>query len=170
MPSSSPSTPSTPSLTVGHRLDRSLPLQNAEGRPLHTGDLLQGRPLVLYFLRGASCVVCLRHARAIVRHSVLPDGSRPDLAFVVPGGPAQSARVSRALGAASTAAVAVRVLSTAGAAAHAEVGLDRSWTLQASGTFLIDPDGVVRYARSSTLPTGGYDGAELAAALRAIPA
>lgn len=167
MPSSSSS---THPLAVGHGLDPSLPLQDLDGRPLKSGDLLSGRALVLYFLRAASCAVCLRHARGIVRDSVLPDGSRPDLAFVVPGGPAQAARAHRALGTAATATGSLRVLSSSGAAAYARAGLERSWMLQSSGTYLIDREGTVRYARSATLPTGGYDAEELALALRSVEA
>lgn len=62
----------------------------------------------------------------------------------------------------------MRVLSSSEGAAHADAGLGRSWMLQASGTYLIDRDGMVRYARTATLPTGGYDARELQAALGSL--
>ncbi|MDG6105108.1 redoxin domain-containing protein [Dactylosporangium aurantiacum] len=133
---------------------------DATGAEVTVAQLRGGaRGVVLYFMRAASCPVCLRHARALAALRLADRDVTP--VVVVPGGAAEAARVRRAAG-------DVRVVSSTGAGAHHAVGLTRTLLLQHSGTLLVDAAGDVRYRLGATLPTGSFDAAALNAAVAAL--
>src|SRR4051794_8835674 len=112
--------------------------------------------LVLYFIRAANCMVCLRHVKHLAGLGLAARGVAA--AVVVPGGPAEVERVRRVAG-------GLAVVSSDGVAAHRVAGLDRTLLLQHSGTLLFDASGQERYRLAATLPTGSFDAAALAAAI-----
>ena len=63
----------------------------------------------------------------------------------------------------SAPAASVRVVASGDA--HALIGLPKHLLLQHSGTFVVGADKAIQYSRTAAVPTGGYDEAELLAAL-----
>ncbi|GAA3218943.1 redoxin domain-containing protein [Dactylosporangium siamense] len=130
---------------------------DATGAVVTTEDLRGGaRGVALFFMRAASCAICVRHARALAALRLTDRDVAP--VVVVPGGAAEAARVRRAAG-------DVRVVSSTGAEAHHAVGLTRTMLLQHSGTLLVDAAGEVRYRLATALPMGAFDAAALTAAV-----
>ncbi|MET7420165.1 redoxin domain-containing protein [Dactylosporangium sp. NPDC005555] len=130
------------------------------GAQVTVADLRGGtRGVALYFIRAASCAICVRHVKDLA--GLRLDDRDVTPVVVVPGGEAQAARVRRVAG-------PVRVVSSAGAEAHHTVGLPRAMLVQQSGTLLVDAKGDVRYRLAATLPTGGFDAAALTAAVAAL--
>ncbi|MEV4141140.1 redoxin family protein [Dactylosporangium sp. NPDC049742] len=117
------------------------------------------RGVAVYFVRAASCAVCLRHVKELAGLRLADRGVTP--VVVVPGEDAQAARVRRVAG-------PVRVVASPGAEAHHAAGLPRSMLLQHSGTLLVDAAGEVRYRLATTLPMGSFDAAALTAAVDAL--
>lgn len=117
-----------------------------------------GHPAVAFFMRAASCAVCLGHAKKLVAMRA-ELGADIRAVVVTPGGAKEATRVSRVLG---NGAVSV---ASAPEAAHAGVGLTKGLMLQHSGTVLADGSGVIRYERLATLPTGAFDADELRGAV-----
>jgi hypothetical protein len=115
-----------------------------------------GKGLVLYFIRAANCMVCLRHVKNLAGLGLAARGVTG--AVVVPGGPAEVERVRRVAG-------GLTVVSSQGVAAHRAAGLDRTLIMQHSGTLLFDAAGQERYRLAATLPTGSFDAAALGAAI-----
>lgn len=133
---------------------------DATGRQVTVAELRSGtRGVVLYFIRAASCAICLRHVRALAGLR-LTDRDVTTV-VVVPGGAAETARVRRVAG-------AVPVVSSTGAEAHHAAGLTRTLLVQHSGTMLVDAAGEVRYRLAATLPTGSFDAAALTTAVDAL--
>ncbi|MEV4516271.1 redoxin domain-containing protein [Dactylosporangium sp. NPDC049525] len=133
---------------------------DATGAEVTVADLRGGaRGIVLFFMRAASCIICVRHVRALAALRLTDRDVTP--VVVVPGGAAQAARIRRVAG-------AVRVVSSTGAEAHHAVGLARTVLLQHSGTLLVDAAGEVRYRLGAALPTGSFDAAALTAAVDAM--
>jgi peroxiredoxin len=142
--------------------DRSLPAQlgftDAAGSAVSVPELRGGaRAVVLFFMRTATCLVCLRHVRSLAGLGLGERGVAG--VVVVPGSAADASRVRRAAGS------GLSVVSSSGAEAHHAIGLTRTLLMQHSGTLLVDAEGTVRYRRSAALPTGGFDGPALQAAI-----
>lgn len=112
--------------------------------------------LVVYYMRAASCAICVRHVKAIADLDLAARGVAA--VVVVPGGPAQAERVRRVAG-------AIPVVSSDGAEAHRAAGLDRTLIIQHSGTLLFDASGRERYRLTATMPFGSFDPAALTSAL-----
>jgi len=139
-----------------------LPVADEDGRGADLDRIRAGRPAVLFFMRAHNCMVCLRHVRAL---SELQDefGERKLVTVVVvPGSDGEASRVRRR-------ADRLRVVSSGGDAAHKAAGLERHLLMQHSGTFLVDADGILRYARTGALPTASFHRAELLAAVSRLP-
>jgi len=138
-----------------------LTFTDAEGRPVTLAELRGGhRAAALFFMRAGNCLACLRHARNLASLPLAEDGVRA--VVVVPGTPADAARVRRTVG------ERVATVSSTGAEAHLAVGLNRTLLLQHSGTLLVDSTGAVRYRLAATLPTGSFDGPALIDAVRRL--
>jgi len=145
-----------------------LPLTDRHGRPVALSALLASGPAVLYFLRAPSCPACLGHARRLV--AARREGRvQTQVLLVTPGGAADAADVERRIGARTGQALpeAVRVLASGDA--HQAAGLGKTLLLQHSGTFVVDPQRTIRYARTAALPTGSFDEGDLLAALAGLP-
>jgi peroxiredoxin len=143
-------------------MDQKLPVQlgltDATGSPVSVADLRgEGRAVVLFLMRAATCAICVRHVRTLAGLGLAERGVAG--VVVVPGTAADAARVRRTAGSGLT------VVSSSGAQAHAAVGLTRTLLLQHSGTLLVDTAGTVRYRLGATLPTGSFDGPALQAAI-----
>jgi hypothetical protein len=121
--------------------------------PALRGD---AKGLVLFFMRAGNCAICLRHVRALTGLDLARRGVAA--AVVVPGGAPDAERVRRVAG-------SLPVVSSAGAAAHRSVGLNRTLLMRHSGTVLIDARGEERYRLTATLPTGSFDAAALTTAI-----
>jgi peroxiredoxin len=142
--------------------DGKLPVQlgliDAGGRPVSVPELRgDARAAVLFFMRAATCAICVRHVRSLAGLGLAGRGVAA--VVVVPGTAADAARVRR------TAGSEVTVVSSSGAGAHHAVGLTRTLLVQHSGTLLVDASGTVRYRLAATLPTGSFDGPALLAAI-----
>lgn len=114
--------------------------------------LTAGRRALVYFMRTASCPVCNAHVQTIERQGF------DDVATIVvtPGGVDEVATVARR--------TSLTVVGS-GDSGHAQVGLGRFLGLQHSGTVVLDTDGTILLARSSTLPTGSFELGEVEALL-----
>ena len=122
-------------------------------------QLAGGRPAVLFFMRAHTCVVCVRHARALSAMAGELAAKQVVPVVVVPGSARQAEHVRRRVG--ST----VQVVSSDSASAHRDADLGRTLLMQHSGTFLLDGSGTVTYAKQAAMPTGSFDRAELTAAV-----
>ncbi|MCP2329666.1 peroxiredoxin [Hamadaea flava] len=121
-----------------------------------------GRSAVLFFMRAHNCLVCLHHVRALAELSGMLGDRGVVPVIVVPGTTADATRVHRRAG-------GLRVVSSGGDAAHRAVDLEKHLLMQHSGTFLIDSEGILRYARSGALPTASFHRGELVAAVSQLP-
>ena len=123
-----------------------------------------GRASILYLMRAASCSICRKHVRALVR---LFDQIRDlgvDVVIIQPG----SDGASRTL--ADTLSTPFTIASGRDSGAYAAIG-SPAWSLAVSprcGTLLVDGRGVVRYARVASLPFGAFSESELLDALRLL--
>ncbi|WP_433212647.1 hypothetical protein ACQP00_00410 [Dactylosporangium sp. CS-047395] len=115
-----------------------------------------GKGLVLYFIRAANCPVCLRHVKSLDNLGLTARGVAG--AVVVPGGPAEAAKVRRIAG-------GLAVVSSDGVAAHRAAGLNRTLVMQHSGTLLFDATGRETYRLTTTMPMGSFDAGALEAAI-----
>jgi peroxiredoxin len=147
-------------VTVGtdQKLPTDLEFTDAGGASVNVADLRGGdRAAVLFFMRAATCAICVRHVRNLAGLGL--DARGVAVVVVVPGTMADAARVRRAAGS------GIHVVSSAGAEAHQAIGLTRTLLLQHSGTLLVDAGNTIRYRLDATLPTGSYDGPALLAAI-----
>jgi len=143
-----------------------LTLTDHRGHRLSTSELLGGAPTVLYFMRAASCPVCVGHARSLVAAHLAGRVPEP-IVLVVPGG-ADEAGVVHAKVIARVAALPDTVRIVASGDAHETTGLQRTLTLQHSGTVVVDARHRIRYSRTAVMPTGSYSERDLTAALSAL--
>lgn len=137
---------------------------DTDGRPFPLGGE-RAAPLVLYFMRTASCHICNRHARDLAAQRDTLGEQGVDLAIVL------TEAVDEARAWQQQRGIAVPALTSAsGTTIHAQLGLDRKVmsTMQQSGTVLVDRAGTVRYSRRATSPTGAYDRTELTQAIAAL--
>jgi peroxiredoxin len=135
------------------------PLTDAEGRSVRLTDFRGRSAVLVYFLRTTTCPVCNRHVRDLAERAEALTAAGVEVLVAVPEDREAAAKWRAKRG------IPFRVL--AGDAAYSAAGLGRGMlgTMQQSGTLLIDVDGVVRYARGAAMPTGGYDGKDVADAV-----
>ena len=132
-----------------------LNLQTLDGQPFDQTRTL-GTPTVVYFMRSATCGICLGHVQRIAKK--LQSAKEPPQVFVVvPEGLEEARQVAQK--------VPFPVL--AGTGAHEAVGLGRRvfGAVQGSGTLLVDREGRVAFFKHGTLQTQAYDEAGLFSAL-----
>ncbi len=132
-----------------------LGLRTQDGQPFAQESIL-GTPSVFYFMRAATCGICLGHVQRIAKKLENAEKT-PQVFVVVPEGLEEARGVAQR--------VAFPVLS--GGEAHSAVGLGRRvfGTVQASGTLLLDRAGRVAFFKHATLQTQAYDEAGLFGAL-----
>ena len=133
-------------LQVGEALPP-LGLQTGDGTPFDQTSIL-GTPTIFYFMRSATCGICLGHIQRIAKKLA---GNEKDVQVfvVVPGGSEEAQQVTQQ--------VPFPVLS--GTEAHEAVGLGRRLlgAVQGSGTLLLDPAGRAAFFKHGTLQTQAYD-------------
>ena len=142
------------------------PLQPGDALPplsLHTQDgqpfdqeSISGTPTVFYFMRSATCGICLGHVQRLAKKLERAE-QNAHVFVIVPEGLAEAEQVAQR--------VAFPVL--AGTGAHEAVGLGRRvfGAVQGSGTLLVDREGRVAHFKHGTLQTQAYDEAGLFRAL-----
>lgn len=140
------------------------PLTDSEGAALRLTDYRGHGAVLVYFLRTTSCPVCNHHVRDLTERSATWAAAGVEVLLAVPEDRATAAKWRTRRG------IPFRVLT---GNAHEAAGLGRGMlgAIQQSGTLLLDAAGTVRYARGATIPTAGYDGKDVAAAvgrLRAV--
>lgn len=141
-----------------------LDLVDATGAAVPLSDYLHRSHVLLYFMRATTCPICVRHVRDLARHIDEYAALGAQILVVVPEGlPTARAWAARQQ-------LPFPVVTGAHGSAHEAVGLLRTvfGTLQQSGTILIDKAGTVRYRKAATLPTAGYDRAELLRTLETL--
>ncbi|MFF7475743.1 redoxin family protein [Streptomyces sp. NPDC008092] len=118
-----------------------------------------GQRAVVYFLRAATCPVCVNHARTLTDLATTGDlGNNVRVVLVAPGEPLDAAELARRIGNDT-------VGSWASGSGHEAAGLGSFLALQHSGTFLVNADGTVAYRRTATLPPNSFSRRELLKAL-----
>lgn len=116
--------------------------------------------VVLYFMREFDCPVCLHHVARLGRIYDTLQAQNTAVLVVGGGDQEQAAQVHDRF------KLPFPVLADADRGVYRLYGLEKALNMmQRSGSFLIDIDGVVRYANRSTLPTGALKETPL---LRAI--
>lgn len=144
-----------------------LGLRGPDGQGAGLSQVRAGRPAVLYFLRSTGCPVCVRHARGLVALAAEGGlGPGVPVLLVVPGGPDEAAGLRRKVPVGKE--IDGLVSAWASGAGHATAGLGRFLALQHSGTFVLDPAGLVRYRRTAVLPTQSFSRPELLEALASM--
>lgn len=139
---------------IGQHLPH-LVIRDEHNNRVSVEEMRDGRPVVLFFMRSGTCMVCLRHARTLDgmhgelnAHKVMP-------IVVVPGAADDAAVVRRKLSSDT------RVVSSDEVTTHQAAGLGQSMLLQHSGTFLADTEGVVRHVKTAALPTSSFHRGQL---------
>jgi peroxiredoxin len=136
-----------------------IPLIDAHGASSRLVQETLGRPAVVFFMRAADCPVCLGHVRVLGRMLAAGDLGDARVVVVAPGDASDAATARRRI---ADASLEVRASGTH----HADLGLGRFLTLQHSGTFVLDAEGLVRSAVTSALPTASFSKSKVLAALR----
>jgi peroxiredoxin len=141
-----------------------LDLVDEAGEPTSLAQEVGGRLAVVHLMRSSSCPVCLAHAAALQR--MLDDGTLGDavVLLIAPGGADEARDAAQR---AARRAPSARVLASD--TAHARLGLGTVALLQQSATIVLDPTGVVRSVRASTLPTGSFSAEEVRSAVASQP-
>lgn len=133
-------------------------LTDSEGATLRLTDFRGRSAVLVYFMRTSACPVCNHHVRDLAGRAGTWTAAGVEAMIAVPEDREDAAKWRAKRN------VPFRVLT---AGAHEAAGLGRGMlgAVQQSGTVLIDRGGVVRYARAASVPTGGYNGDDLAAAV-----
>ncbi|WP_052711086.1 redoxin domain-containing protein [Pseudofrankia sp. DC12] len=120
--------------------------------------------VLLYFMRAATCAVCVRHVRDLARHADDYAALGASILVAVPEG------LPTAREWAAWQRLPFPVVTGAHGSPHEAVGLPRAMfgAVQRSGTVLVDRAGLVRYAKAATMPTAGYDRPAVLRALDAL--
>ncbi len=121
------------------------------GQPFDQKGIL-GTPTVFYFMRSATCGICLGHVQRIAK-KLAGNDKDAQVFVVVSEGPEEARQVAER--------VPFPVLS--GTEAHEAVGLGRRLlgAVQGSGTLLLDQGGRAAFFKHGTLQTQAYDEAGL---------
>ena len=140
------------SLQIGEALPP-LGLETKDGQPFDQQSIL-GTPTIFYFMRSATCSICLGHIQRIAKKLV---GNEKDVQVfvVVPEGLQEAQQVAKR--------VPFPVLAGPESRAHEAVGLGRRafGAVQGSGTLLLDQGGRAAFFKHGTLQTQAYDEAGL---------
>lgn len=118
-------------------------------------DSLQATTL-LFFMRTASCPICIMHVKQIQRLLPYLNKNGIDVLIVVPEGVAEAEALKARY------QLTMPVLAGEGNA-HALVGLNKAMlgTMQQSGTFLVDASGEILYSKQATMPLYNFNEGEL---------
>ena len=108
--------------------------------------------VVLYFMRAFDCPVCQHHVARLGRIYPTLQAQRTAVLVVGAGRGEDAAKLRERFN------LPFPVVADAEGSIYRQFGLNKALNMiQQSGSFLIDMDGVVRYANRSTLPTGALN-------------
>lgn len=141
-----------------------LELVDSTGAAVRLRDYRGRSHVLLYFMRAATCPICARHVRDLAEHAGEYTALGAQILVVVPEGPP----AARAWAARQR--LPFPVVTGADGSPHEAVGLVRAvfGTMQRSGTVLVDRAGLIRYTKTATMPTAGYDRPAVLRALTAL--
>jgi len=141
-----------------------LALEDSEGNTVRLAELRGTSPVLIYFMRTTTCPVCNRHVRDLVDRTDELRARGVTVLVAVPEGRAAAAEWKARSG------IPFTVVTGERGTPHESVGLTRKvfGAVQQSGSVLVDANGVVVHAHSSTLPTTAYDRRGLTAALEKL--
>jgi peroxiredoxin len=121
--------------------------------------------VLLYFMRTFDCPVCMGHVARLARLEAQLAAQQIAVVVFGPGDEHEAARLKERL------SLRYTVVADHTRTAYLQYGLDKGLGgIQRSGSFLLDREGVLRYAVRSTLPTGALREPALMAAIAALPA
>ena len=129
----------------------------ADGRESPLASHLSKDGAVVFFMRAASCPICLAHAATALRMTEAGELGGAALVVITPGDASDAAAVAKRL----------RTSAWASGTAHANAGLGSTLLIQHSGTFVLDAAGTVLLAQTSVLPTGNFSADAVRKALAA---
>jgi peroxiredoxin len=129
-------------------------LTNSSGNRSKLSSVRNGSRAVVFFMRAADCPLCLAHVKTITRMMDAGEIERTRFVVIAPGDATQAKKAERRIASSS-------VSVWASGEHHADVGLGKFLMLQHSGTFVLNADGTVQYAKTSALPTNSFSRGEL---------
>lgn len=137
-------------------------LPNGAGEIVRLADCRANGPVVLYFMRAFSCGTCRGHARRLAEQKYRLKRFKTSLVIIGPGTREEAQTLADWL------PRRVHVLADEKGEAAAAYGLRRVMlgVVMQSGTFIVDREGVIRYARRATAPGASLDERGLYIALR----
>jgi peroxiredoxin len=116
--------------------------------------------VVLYFMRTFDCPVCMGHVTRLARTYNQLQAQNTVVLILGPGEQHEAEQLQHRL------KLPFAVIADPDKTVYAQYGLGKGFGgIQRSGSFLVDSDGVVRYANRSTLPTGALKEPTLLAAI-----
>ena len=124
-------------------------LISPDGRESLLATRLGDQGAVVFFMRAASCPICVAHAATAIRMAEAGELGGARLVVITPGDARDAAAVARRL----KSPLATVAASGTG---HANAGLGSTLLIQHSGTFVLDASGTVLHAQTSVLPTGNF--------------
>jgi peroxiredoxin len=117
--------------------------------------------VVLYFMRTFDCPVCMGHVARLARTYDQLQAQNVAVLILGPGEQHEAEQLQQRLG------LPFAIVADPNQIVYGQYGLGKGFGgIQQSGSFLVDIDGVVRYANRSTLPTGALKEPALLAAIR----
>ena len=143
-----------------------LALEDTDGHPVAIADYKGKENVLVYFMRALSCAQCNAHVSNMVKNAADFEATHTQVLIAV----AEDVKDAAAWRAKKSIPFPVVVGKTG--TAHAEVGLLKKvfGAIQQSGSVLFDSSGVVRYTHTSTNPGASYNRAEVAEAIKVLPA
>jgi peroxiredoxin len=130
---------------------------------IRLSDERERHSVVLYFMRTFDCPVCMGHVALLARSY---ERLREQNATVLVFGPGTQGEADRLRGRVKA---PFPVIADPDKIVYAAYGLGRGLGgIQRSGSFLVDTEGVVRYAVRSTVPLGALKEPALLTALREL--
>ena len=132
----------------------------ANGKESRLANQLGEGGAVVFFMRAASCPICLAHAAQAVRMVEAGELGTAHLIVITPGDAKDAAAVARRL-------TSPLAQVWASGTAHTNAGLGVTMLIQHSGTFVLDAAGTVLHAQTSVLPTGNFSAEAVREALSA---
>ncbi|MDA0565218.1 peroxiredoxin family protein [Streptomonospora sp. S1-112] len=141
-------------------------LEDTTGQTVRISDYQGKHPVLLYFMRSASCPVCNRHVHDLVNSGDGLEAANVRVLLAVPDDREQAAAWK------AKRQIPFPVLTARRGTPHEMIGLSRKifGSMQQSGSLLIDTHGVIRHAHGATIPTNAYDRKGITAAIASLRA
>jgi peroxiredoxin len=110
------------------------------------------RTTLLYFMRSATCAICVQHLRQIDKMQPTFNAKGMDVFIVVPEDNSEADKLARKFN------VSLQVYS-GNQTAHMSMNLEKKMfgMVQQSGTFIVSKDGEILYEQTATMPTQNFN-------------